>query len=120
MKSFVLRGALSAVALLVCSLAMGPASAQAPYPNQPIKFLVPYPPGGLPDTTARIVALRLQERIGHNVVIENRPGGASSVAVGALMAAPADGYTFIVTDGAIMSANPALFKDKLAYNPKDL
>jgi tripartite-type tricarboxylate transporter receptor subunit TctC len=62
---------------------------------------MPYAPGGLPDTVARIVGQHLQERIGQSVVIENRAGGGSVLAVNALMDAPADGYTFLVTDGGI-------------------
>jgi tripartite-type tricarboxylate transporter receptor subunit TctC len=53
------------------------------------------------------------------VVVENRAGGGAAAAVSALMGAPADGYTFIVTDGSIVSTNPALFK-QLTYNPKDI
>lgn len=106
-------------ALLLVVLAPLAARAQAPYPNQSIRFIVPYAPGGLPDTVARIVAQHLQERIGQSVVVENRAGGGAAAAVGALMGAPADGYTFIVTDGGIVSTNPALFK-QLTYNPKDI
>ena len=75
-------------------------------------------PGGLPDTTARIVGARLQEKIGQSVVVENRPGGAGSVAVTAINAAPADGYTLMVTDGSTVTVNPALFKS-LSYTAKD-
>ena len=100
-------------------LASASAQAQAPYPNQGIRFIVPYAPGGLPDTVARITAQHLQERIGHTVVVENRAGGGAAAAVGALMGAPADGYTFIVTDGSIVSTNPVIFK-QLTYNPKDI
>jgi tripartite-type tricarboxylate transporter receptor subunit TctC len=95
------------------------AHAQAPYPSQSIRFVVPYAPGGLPDTVARIVGQHLQERVGQSVVVENRAGGGAAAAVGALMGAPPDGYTFIVTDGGIVSTNPALFK-QLTYNPKDI
>jgi tripartite-type tricarboxylate transporter receptor subunit TctC len=95
------------------------AQAQAPYPSQSIRLIVPYAPGGLPDTVARITGQHLQERIGQTVVVENRAGGGAAAAVSALMGAPADGYTFIVTDGSIVSTNPALFK-QLTYNPKDI
>ncbi len=116
MKLFVLRSVLAAALAAVLS---GVAYAQAPYPNQGIRFIVPYAPGGLPDTVARIVAQHLQERIGQSVVVENRAGGGAAAAVSALMGAPADGYTFLVTDGGIVSTNPALFK-QLTYNPKDI
>ena len=116
MNYFFLRMVLAVAVSAVFSLS---ANAQAPYPNQGIRFIVPYAPGGLPDTVARIVGQHLQERIGQSVVIENRAGGGSVLAVNALMGAPADGYTFLVTDGGILSTNPALFK-QLSYNPKDI
>jgi tripartite-type tricarboxylate transporter receptor subunit TctC len=116
MKRFVLRAGLAAAVAFLLSLA---AHAQAPYPNQGLRFIVPYAPGGLPDTVARIVAQHMQERMGQSVIIENRPGGGAAPAVSALMGAPADGYTFLVTDGGIVSTNPALFKH-LSYNPKDI
>ena len=116
MKQYSLRAAL---VVALATLLVPQARAQAPYPNQGIRFIVPYSPGGLPDTIARIVGQHLQERIGQNVVVENRAGGGAAAAVSALMGAPADGYTFIVTDGSIVSTNPALFK-QLTYNPKDI
>ncbi len=116
MKCFTSRTALAAA--LAVLLSSG-AQAQTTYPNQGIRFIVPYAPGGLPDTVARVVAQHLQERLGQSVVIENRAGGGAAPAVNALMGAPADGYTFLVTDGGIVSTNPALFK-QLSYNPKDI
>ena len=92
---------------------------QASYPSQTIRFIIPAGAGGLPDTVARIVGKRLQEKIGQNVVIENRPGGNGAVSVAALMSAPPDGYTFIVQDGSIYSINPHIYA-KMAYNIDDL
>jgi tripartite-type tricarboxylate transporter receptor subunit TctC len=106
------------VASLVVVGAM-PLAAQTPYPNQGIRIIVPYAPGGLPDTVARIVGLRLQERVGQNVVIENRPGGGAAAAVSALLTSPADGYTFLVSDGSLLSTNPLLIK-QLTYAVKDI
>jgi tripartite-type tricarboxylate transporter receptor subunit TctC len=119
MSPNLLRAGFAVATLLLGSIGVWPASAQAPYPNQGIRFIVPYAPGGLPDTVARIVGQRLQERIGQNVVVENRPGGGAAAAVSALMSAPADGYTFMVSDGGVVSINPALIK-QLTYNPKEL
>ncbi|MBX9827777.1 MAG: tripartite tricarboxylate transporter substrate binding protein [Xanthobacteraceae bacterium] len=115
------RAAAALAALLVLPLFALPLTAQAQgqYPSQPIKLIVPYAAGGLPDTTARIVGVRLQEKIGQSVVVENRPGGAGSVAVNALNTAPADGYTLMVTDGATVTINPALFKS-LSYTARDV
>jgi len=108
-----------AFAFALAALLPAPIHAQAPYPSQGIKLIVPYAAGGLPDTVARIVGQRLQERIGQSVVVENRPGGAGSVAVGALVSALTDGYTLMITDGSTVSVNPLLFK-QLSYGAKDL
>jgi tripartite-type tricarboxylate transporter receptor subunit TctC len=102
-------------ALMICALTAGAARAQAAYPNQGIRLIVPYAAGGVPDTVARFVGQRLQERIGQSVVVENRPGGNGSVAAAAITAAPADGYTLLVTDSAMLSVNPLFFK-QLSYN----
>jgi tripartite-type tricarboxylate transporter receptor subunit TctC len=96
----------------------GWASAQ-PYPSQPIRIIVPNPAGGLPDTLSRIVGKRLQERIGQPVVIENRPGANAGIGTAALTASAPDGYTFIMTDGAVLSISPLIYP-KLPYNPKDM
>src|SRR5262245_24485465 len=71
----------------------------------------PNPAGGLPDTVSRLVGRRLQERLEQSVVVENRPGANGRVAVAALLNAAADGYTLLVTDGAIISINPLLFSN---------
>jgi tripartite-type tricarboxylate transporter receptor subunit TctC len=107
---------LSVAALAPASM---PASAQALYPSQTIKIIVPNPPGGLPDTISRIVGKRLQERMGQPVVIENRAGASGAIGASALLGAPADGYTFLVTDGAFITINPLMIA-KLTYNPADV
>ena len=100
-------------------LAVPSALGQALYPSQTVKLMVPNPAGGLPDTVARIVGKRLQERLAQSVVIENRPGANGRVAVAALLGAPADGHTLLVTDGSILTINPLLYAN-LAYRPKDI
>ena len=109
----------AAALLLACTLAPLPARSQTPYPSQTIKLVVPNSPGGLPDTVSRIVGRRLQERSSQSVVIENRPGANGRVAVAALLSSPADGYTLVVTDGAILSINP-LIHASLSYAPSDI
>jgi tripartite-type tricarboxylate transporter receptor subunit TctC len=106
-------------AMLAWTLAAWPAQGQTPYPSQTIKLIVPNSAGGLPDTVSRIVGRRLQERLSQFVVIENRPGANGRVAVAALLSSPADGYTLVVTDGAILSINPLLHAS-LSYNPRDI
>lgn len=107
----------SVFAGILTALLLGGAVEAQPYPTQPIRLLVPYAAGGLPDTVARIVAQGLTERLGQPVIVENRPGGNGSVAAGALASAPADGYTFLVTDGSMLSINPLLFKT-VSYDPR--
>lgn len=93
------------------------ASAQGAYPNKSIRFIVPYSPGGFPDTVARVYAQRLGDRVGQSVVVDNRPGANGVVAAQALASAPKDGYTFLVTDGSMFSINPAIYKS-LGYDYK--
>ena len=114
-----LKEIIASFALLIGVLTASGAQAQAPYPNQSIKFLVQAAAGGLPDTVARIVARRLQEQLGQSVVVENRPGANGGVAAATLTTGPADGYTFMVTDGSVVSINPVIYS-KLPYNPEDL
>jgi tripartite-type tricarboxylate transporter receptor subunit TctC len=110
MTSQPLRIAFIAVGMfLVCTLAPWSAHGEVPYPSRTIKFVVPYPAGGLPDTVARIVVRRLQERLAEPVVVENRPGANGGVAAAALVNSPADGYMFMVTDGTIVSINPLVY-----------
>lgn len=98
--------------------AMATAHAQS-YPSRPIKLIVAYAAGGLPDTVARLLGQRLQETLGQPVVVENRTGAGGSAAIGALLQAPADGYTFFVTDGPLLALAPVV-NATLPYDPKDL
>jgi tripartite-type tricarboxylate transporter receptor subunit TctC len=109
----------TAVVLVVASLTHGPSKAQPSYPTQTIKFVVPYPAGGLPDTVARVFARKLQERLVQPAVVENRPGANGGIAAAALATSPPDGYTLMVTDGTILTINPALYAT-LPYNPHDI
>ena len=109
------RTAALAAATLLPSVVRG--QAPAGYPNRAIRFVVPYAPGGFPDTVARILAQRLDARLGQSVVIDNRPGANGGVAAGVLTSAPADGYQFLVTDGSMFSINPLIYA-KLTYDPK--
>lgn len=87
------------------------------WPSKPIRFIVPYAPGGLPDTVARALSQQLTQRLGQAVVVDNRPGANGVVAAQALKSSPSDGYTFLVTDGSMMSINPVIYKN-LSYDPK--
>ena len=72
---------IAAAALVPALVASGPAGAQAPYPAKTIKWIVPYTPGGITDSVTRIVAQKLEERLGQPVVMENKPGANSIVGV---------------------------------------
>lgn len=100
------------------SLASGAALAQT-YPDRPVRVLVGYSPGGLPDTVARVVAQKLGERWGQQVVVENRPGANSGIAADAVAKASPDGYTLLITDNSTIAINPFLYQ-KLAYDVKAL
>jgi tripartite-type tricarboxylate transporter receptor subunit TctC len=104
-------------ARLVAALAMAASfAAHAQYPSRPIKWIVPYPPGGITDSVTRLATQKLSEALGQPIVIENKPG-ANSI-VGAEMAAksPADGYT-ILTVIAAHAANATLYAGKLPFDP---
>src|SRR5262245_43842473 len=98
-------------------LALGTAAGQTPGSGPSIKLIVPYPAGGLPDTVARVVGRRLQERMSQTVVIENRAGANGGIGMSALIGAPADGQTFVVSDGSMLWTN-ALLYTRLTYDPR--
>jgi tripartite-type tricarboxylate transporter receptor subunit TctC len=82
------------------------------YPNRPIRFVVPFPPGGATDVMARTLAARLHEFLGQPVVVENRAGAAGAIGSEAVAKAPADGYTVLLgtisTHGTSPAVNPKL------------
>jgi tripartite-type tricarboxylate transporter receptor subunit TctC len=80
-----------------------PAEAQG-YPNKPLKFIVPFPPGGLVDVTGRLVAQKLSETFGQPVVVENRTGASGVIGSDAVAKSPPDGYTILFTTGDFVTA----------------
>ncbi|HSW18287.1 MAG TPA: tripartite tricarboxylate transporter substrate-binding protein [Ramlibacter sp.] len=103
-------------ALAVTGLALPLAAQPQAFPSKPIRLVVPYSAGGLPDTVARVVARRLQESFGQAVVVDNKAGGSGAVAAATLAQSPADGYTLLVTDGPMLAITP-LVSQKMAYDP---
>jgi tripartite-type tricarboxylate transporter receptor subunit TctC len=97
--------------LLACAI---DATAQA-YPSRPVRFVVPYPPGGSTDFIARPVSERLTERLGQPFVMDNRGGAATVIGAEIAARAPADGYTLLVGTVTTLAVNPAL-KPKLPYD----
>ncbi len=102
---------------LILVLALGAASAFAQdYPSKPIRFVVPYAPGGNTDVLARLIGQKMTEAWGQQVIIDNRAGAAGTVGAELVARAPADGYTIIMgTFGNIIVAN-SLYKN-LNYDP---
>lgn len=97
-------------AVLGCVLSQA-ALAQTSYPERPIRMVVPFAAGGVVDVTARLLAQKLTERLGWNVIVENKPGGNGFIAVNYVAKAPADGYTVLMAHTGEFAVNPALFKD---------
>ena len=92
------------LAALVSGALVAPSTAQAPYPNRPIRVIIPFGPGGFADITMRLVSQKLSERIGQQVVIENRPSAGGIVAASAVTSAQPDGYTlFVLSSGIALS-----------------
>jgi len=86
-----------------------------PYPAKPIRLVVPFPPGGSTDIVARIVAQKLAERVGQQVIVENRGGAGGTVAAEAVAKAPPDGYTLMIASTSTHTVAPNVYK--LGYDP---
>lgn len=101
--------------LVVLGLAAGslPAAAQA-WPTKPIRLVVPFAPGGASDVLARLVGQKLGERLGQPVVVENKPGAATTLGAAEVARAPADGYTFMLAPAPFVIA--PLMYEKLTYD----
>jgi tripartite-type tricarboxylate transporter receptor subunit TctC len=109
----------TAAALVALGASSSPASAQD-YPNKPIKFVVPFSPGGSTDILARLIGEKLSQRVGQPVVIDNRSGSGGNIGADAVAKAPADGYTMLMGTTGIMAINDSLYA-KLPYDAaKDL
>ncbi len=105
---------LAALAVAAVLAAGGPAAAEPGYPNRPVRIIVPYGAGGIADTTMRIIADRLTQKLGQQFIVDNRPGAAGIVAAKAAAGAAPDGYVLhLMGNGAAISA--ALFR-QLPYD----
>ncbi len=102
--------------LLAVGMALS-AAAHAQYPNRPIKFIIPFPPGGGLDHTARTIQLKMQEVLGQPLVIENKAGAGGIVGAEYAKNQPADGYTLFLGNTGTMGLYPALY-DKLPYDAR--
>ncbi|MBI2753440.1 MAG: tripartite tricarboxylate transporter substrate binding protein [Betaproteobacteria bacterium] len=100
--------------LAVALTALGEAHAQ--YPNKPIRWVVPYTPGGITDNVTRLITQKIQEALGQPIVIENKPGANSIIGADFVAKAAPDGYS-IVTVIAAHAANATLYAGKLPFDP---
>jgi tripartite-type tricarboxylate transporter receptor subunit TctC len=87
----------------------------APYPDRPVRIIVPFAPAGPTDVMARILGQNLGDALGGNVIVENRPGASGNIGIGYVAHAEADGYTLLVVSSAYV-VNPSLFA-KIPYDP---
>src|SRR3990170_1231558 len=101
------------LAVLLCASPLVQAQA---YPSKPIRWVIPYTPGGITDNVTRLVTLKMQESLGQPIVIENKPGANSIIGADLVAKAAPDGYS-IVTVIAAHAANATLYQGKLPFDP---
>ena len=111
----VTRSLSGTAAAVVLGLATGLAFAQA-YPSKPVRLIAPFPPGGTSDVLSRLLAQRLSDALGRQVVVENRPGAGSNLGHELAAKAPADGYTMLLSSNTALAANRHLYK-RLGFDP---
>ena len=108
-----MRKTITKLAIAFGALAAGFAHAQ-PYPNKPIKIVAPFAPGGGTDFIARLIAQKLTEKLGAQVIVENKPGAGGNLGAEQAVRSPADGYTLLLVAGSY-TVNPSLYK--LTFDP---
>ena len=113
MKGLHLAGALLAAALALVSATA--AHAQQAYPTKPIRMIVPFPPGGGTDILSRLVANKLTEQLGWQIVVDNRGGAGGNIGLDAAAKAAPDGYTMVMGQTSNLTINPSLHA-KLPYD----
>ena len=97
----------AAAALAMPALAQAPATA---WPGAPVRFVVPFPAGAAPDVLIRFISVKLAEKWGQPVVVDNKPGGSGVIGMNAILNAPADGSVFGFVQGSAISVAPSLIK----------
>lgn len=108
------------VAAAIGSAAITAPAAAQDFPTKPVRMLIPFPPGGFVDILGRLVAAKMSDHLGQNVLVDNRPGANGNIALDAVAKSAPDGYTIIQAQVSNLAVNPALYKD-LPFDPlKDL
>jgi len=106
------RGALQLAGAAACAVAAPGLLAQSAWPSKAIRFVVPFAPGGTSEIVARSVAAELTKQLGQSVYVENKPGGAGTIAMAEVAKAAPDGYTVILTHVGTMAVNPYMLKNQ--------
>src|SRR3990170_8326755 len=104
------------IAFVAAALLSFAAQAQS-WPQKPVKFIVPFPPGGATDISARLLGEQLSRIWGQQVIIENRGGAGGGVGAAAAARATPDGYTLFFPSGSVVTANQHIYA-RMAYNPQ--
>ncbi len=102
---------------IVCGVAAFCTTALAQYPDKPVRFIVPFAPGGATDLLARTIGEKLAGATGQAFVVENKPGAATQIAAQYVAQAPADGYTLLMATSTTLAINKSLYS-KLPYDPE--
>ncbi len=89
--------------------------AQAAYPSKPIRLVVPFVPGGVTDTSGRLIAEQLSKRLGQQVIVDNRPGASGNIGTQLVATSPPDGYTMVLAFDGTMVINPHVF-EKMSFD----
>src|SRR5687767_1266214 len=95
--------------LLLAASVFSLAAAAQPFPSKPLRIIVPFSPGGVADSSARVISERLGARLGQSVLVENRPGASGNIGTQAVATAAADGYTLLLGFDGTMVVNPHVY-----------
>lgn len=107
---------LAGVLACAAGLALSEGALAQTWPSRPLKLIAPFPPGGSTDVIARLIAQKLSDTLGQQMVVENRPGASGNIGHEAAAKAPPDGYTVLLTNSSTLTTNPHLFS-KLPFDP---
>ena len=106
----------AAGALVLAALAAGTSAQTSDFPRQPIRMVVTFPPGGSADAVVRMIVPRLSDKLGQQVIVDNRPGAGGNIGLALVAKAPADGYTLGVGAAGALSANSSLYA-QMPFDP---
>jgi tripartite-type tricarboxylate transporter receptor subunit TctC len=102
--------AFCALLAVAATVALTPAAVAQPFPSKPVKLVIPFPPGGSLDNVGRLLAQKISESWGQQVVIENKPGAGGNIGADAVAKSPADGYTVVMGALSTHAVNPSLYR----------